>query len=117
MLGHRDAAGDDHPLQEAAQILTSRTAQNRTIKLRPILVPEDTAGCHVIFVPLSKPITATDLEAYKNKPVLTVREESSAGIIQLFLVDNQLRFSVDDVLLASSGLKLSSQVLKLSVER
>lgn len=75
------------------------------------------SGCHVLYVGGSSgQSVAQGLEAVRAEPVLTVTEaEGPRGVISFAMVENHVRFRVDDRLAAADGLKLSSKLLSLAV--
>jgi hypothetical protein len=84
-------------------------------------VPEVRRGldCHVLFVPASATGRfARDVSAVSGLPILTVGEDpqffDQGGMIQLFLEDNRVRFSINQKSADAVGLTISSRLLRLA---
>jgi hypothetical protein len=93
----------------------------RPIAVRTIQTPEEEEGCNILFIGAAvTPRLDRLLAAAANKPVLTVSDIPGFldrdGMIQLVMVGNRVRFSVNLRPVARSGLSLSSEFLKLAVK-
>jgi hypothetical protein len=105
--------------------LLDRAVQGQQIKGRPITlrrlaVAERDSPCHIMFVSGSSEQSVPDgLAAVRSMPVLTItdaaRDADAKGIIHFVLRDNRVRFEIDDMTAAESGLSISSKVLSLAV--
>jgi hypothetical protein len=80
----------------------------------------DTAGCQIVFISLSQQDQlAANLIALRGQPILTVSDipdfAARGGMIQFVMIDNRVRFEIGLPSAQASGLKLSSQLLKVAV--
>ena len=71
------------------------------------------AACQIAFLGHG---TEAVLESLRGKPVVTVTDSSlkAHGVISFVLVDNHVRFDIDDALAAQDGLAVSSKLLSLA---
>ena len=71
------------------------------------------AGCQIAFLNSG---SEAALEALHGKPVVTVTDSSlkAHGVISFVLVENHVRFDIDDALAAQDGLAVSSKLLSLA---
>ncbi|MEP6592617.1 MAG: YfiR family protein [Acidobacteriota bacterium] len=75
--------------------------------------------CDVLFVSMSETRrTAGALEAVKSLPILTVSDDrqftQSGGVVQLFVENERMRFSINTEAADRAGLRLSSRLLSLA---
>jgi uncharacterized protein DUF4154 len=82
----------------------------------PVVVkktPAPDAACQIVFLGAG---TEAALEALRGKPVVTVTDSGlkAHGVISFVLVDNHVRFDIDDALAAQDGLAVSSKLLSLA---
>jgi hypothetical protein len=76
--------------------------------------------CEIVFAAGSdaQPVAAI-LAAVRGMPVITVtdgvRDPRAKGIINFVIVDNRVRFEIDDQAAAENGLTISSKLLSLAV--
>jgi hypothetical protein len=82
------------------------------IQIRRLAQPDP--GCHILFVDGDGAETA--LEAVKDKPVVTVTDSGAHahGMISFILVDNHVRFDIDEAAAGAVGVKISSKLLDLA---
>jgi uncharacterized protein DUF4154 len=76
-------------------------------------------GCQIVFVSTSeRGQAATILEALSARPILTVSEipgfTELGGMVNFYIEDRRIRFEINPKSAARSGLRISSQLLKLS---
>jgi hypothetical protein len=105
--------------------LVERAARGQSIAGHPIAVlyprtPADAAACTVLAVASADPEPARPfLAAVDGKPVLTVtdgmRAPDAKGMINFVIVDERVRFEIDEARAARSGLGISSKLLSLAV--
>lgn len=81
------------------------------VTVKKITAPE--AGCQIAFLGAA---TGTALDGFRGKPVVTVTDSSLKphGVISFVLVDNHVRFDIDDALAAQDGIRVSSKLLSLA---
>lgn len=89
---------------------------------RPIVVKRIAAiapdnGCHIAFIGGSSDQTvAQGLDAIRGEPVLSVTDsnQNSHGIVSFVIVDNHVRFEIDEHAAAQSHIAISSKLLSLA---
>ncbi|HVW73739.1 MAG TPA: YfiR family protein [Rhizomicrobium sp.] len=71
------------------------------------------AACQIAFLGTG---ADASLESWRGKPVVTVTDSGARahGVISFVLVDNHVRFDIDDALAAQDGLQVSSKLLSLA---
>jgi hypothetical protein len=78
------------------------------------------SGCDMVYVAGSpaQPVAAA-LEAVRGTPVLTVTDSERyggpAGIVNFVVLNNRVRFEIDEDAAAANGLVVSSKLLSLAV--
>jgi len=77
-------------------------------------------GCELLFIPMNDAETVRlQLAAVDRLPVLTVtdgmRDGSAKGIVNFVILNNRVRFEIDDATAVRSGLAISSKLLSLAV--
>jgi YfiR/HmsC-like len=90
------------------------------IVVRRMQVLDRRAGCNIVYAGGSQAQPTADiLAALRDTPVLTVTDGSqsrvSGAIIRFVVLDNHVRFAIDDAQAARSGLVISSKLLSLAV--
>ncbi len=93
---------------------------DRTVTVEHIESMEELRKCHIIFICGSEIARlGSILSEVRGDNVLTVGESdnfiSRGGIINFVMVDNKVRFQINDSGARRAGLKLSSQLLALRV--
>ena len=104
-------------------MLDAVTAE-QPVRGRPVIVkrfrrPKDLEPCHLLFISLSDETALTQvLTGLRDEPVLTVGESESfvelGGIIQLFIVDEMVRFQIGQEAADLAGVRISARLLSLS---
>jgi hypothetical protein len=97
-------------LEKAA---VSGTGGGRPLVLRRIAAPAAAAGCQIVYA--GDPQTGA-LDALQGQPVVTVTDSGmpSRGIISFVMLDNHVRFDIDDAAAAKGGIRISSKLLELA---
>lgn len=95
MAGQKDG---DHPLA-----------------VRRLAAPDPGAGCQILFT-REEPLAEQALEAAKTQPVLTVTDSGlrAHGVISFVVIDNHVRFDIDEASAETVGLTISSKLLGLA---
>ncbi|HMA50586.1 MAG TPA: YfiR family protein, partial [Magnetospirillaceae bacterium] len=80
----------------------------------------EAAGCQILYVASSDPLTLRQTaDAVRGRPVLIVtdgvQEADARGMINFLVIDDRVRFTIDDDTAAASGLDISSKLLSLAV--
>lgn len=121
-------ATPDSPVQvcilgsEAFKTAAQNAVQNQSIgarrlDVRSIASPSEGRACHVLYAQGA----ATDeaLHDALGAPVLTVTDSASRrggrGVIHFAVVDNRVKFHIDDALAAENHLTISSRLLALAL--
>lgn len=105
------------PLEK--EIETIYRIHGRRIELIFLRQPSEARGCHIVFISASESRRLTEvLRLLRGLPVLTIGDTpgySARGVmINLFLAQNQVLFEINQNALKSSGMVMSSHVLKLA---
>jgi YfiR/HmsC-like len=111
--------GED-PFQGSLEsTVEGKVIENRAIRIRHLLRPEDTQGCRILFLGKAQskhiPMLLADL---RNAPVLTVGETpgflAAGGVVCFLLQENKVRFEINLDAARSAGLKIGSRLLVLA---
>lgn len=101
-----------------AQAVEGQRVDNRTFEVRQLADLEEAPHCHVLYVAGER--TDEALRELRGTPVLTITDGSlggahTRGVIHFAIVEDRVRFHIDDALAAQGGLTLSSRLLALAV--
>jgi hypothetical protein len=102
------------------QAVAGQRVKDRPILVRRLAVFADDALCQIVYASGSpaQPVPAI-LASLRGKPIFTVtdgaRETAAKGMLNFVVVDNRIRFGIDDRSAAESGLVISSKLLSLAV--
>jgi hypothetical protein len=108
---------------EAMSEIVRRTVEGRRSRGRPVRllrpdVPAQAGDCHLLFLPAETPLTETWLAALRGSATLTVGEGPGflqrGGMVAFVIVDQTVRFLIDDPVARRAGLRISSRVLTLA---
>lgn len=111
----------EHPITEPlAKLPELLRARGAAVAFRRITVAADASECAILFIARTPPDTLAELLRYiGDKPVLTVSDAFGKThpnvLINFFLEDDRLRFSVDLAAARDAGFVISSRLLKLAV--
>jgi hypothetical protein len=85
----------------------------RPLSIRRISTADGSEGCQIVFA--GDP-GAGPLDGLSGKPVVTVTDSGmpSPGVISFVVLDNHVRFDIDDAAAARSGIRISSKLLELA---
>jgi uncharacterized protein DUF4154 len=76
------------------------------------------AHCNILYVAVRGAAAATILDGVRGRPVLTVtdgeQEPRATGIVNFVVVDNRVRFEIDQRAAAENHLVISSKLLSLA---
>ncbi|MGQ0740990.1 MAG: YfiR family protein [Alphaproteobacteria bacterium] len=90
----------------------------RPIKVQRIKSASAAKGCHILYIGGDHRQVAAALNRLRSLPVLTVtdlpRDAQAKGVVNFVIVDNHVRFEIDDAAAAENGLVISSKLLRLS---
>lgn len=101
------------------EISGTKMVDNKRIVIRHFDKLDQITPCQVLFISRRSKIKLADILARAGKGVLTVGEEAGAArsgtIFDFIRVGDKLKFEVNTVALSASGLKISSQLLRLAL--
>lgn len=104
------------PLQEIAQ---TKTVNDKKIVIRTFIKPEDITSCNILYISKNGSIPLYSVLEKVNSGTLTISEEEGYArqgtAFNFVLVKDKLRFESNIRALNSTGLKASSQLLKLAI--
>lgn len=107
------------PFGEEIRTIAGKTVKGKTLVVLTAETLDELKSCQVIFIgtTVQKDLAAV-LHHLQKRPVLTVGDTpgfAEAGVmINLYTVDNKVRFEINPAAAEQSGLKISSQLLKLA---
>lgn len=110
--------GDD-PFGPDAALLEGKRVKDRPLRVVRSAKLNELGGCDVLFISSSfKADLARILKKLVNRPVLTVGDTpgfAQAGVmINLYKVENKIRFEINPNAADKAGLKISSHLLRLA---
>ena len=104
------------PLQEIAK---TKTINDKKILIKTFNTPHDITSCNIIYISRNSPFPLDTILAKINSGILTISEEKDYARLgtafNFVLVKDKLRFESNIRALNSTGLKVSSQLLKLAI--
>ncbi len=103
----------------AKSMVEGRTVGGRTVEVRVLSRPDQVEDLAVLYLGSTDPLEiAMGLQGVEGRPVLTVGYADGfaarGGMINFVLEDRRMRFEVNRRSTAESGLRLSSQLLRLA---
>jgi len=106
---------------EPFEALSGRQVRGRRVQVRIVQRPEEAAGCQILYIPATERARLKEiLRSLPVSGVLTVSDIrnfcSQGGMIGLVTRGDRVQFEVNRGSVERSGLKLSSQMLKLALE-
>ena len=111
--------GHDPIVEVLESTVSGKTVGNRPIRIRLIASAEQIEPCDILFVPQSetKQMPAV-LSAVSGRPILTVsdmeRFSNEGGMIEFLLVDDTVRFAINNAAAEKAGLRLASELLRVA---
>jgi hypothetical protein len=112
--------GADGVYATLAPGIEEKRAAARRLALRRLEPTAEPRGCHVLYIDAAALAQSTPRLLAPEQPVLTVSDAEgfadNGGIIELFTVDNRLRFSIDVGHAQRRGLRISSNLLQLAAQ-
>jgi hypothetical protein len=112
-------AGEDPFHGDLEEAVRGKFIAAKVVQIRHIKQPQDSAGCHVVFVGSDESGHLSQLiPTLRNMPVLTVGESENflqrGGIIRFCMEDRKVRFEVNQGAAEAANLKISSRLLLLA---
>lgn len=107
------------PFGEDIRTIAGKRVKDRTLYVIRAQRLEELDNCQILFISASmKGHVHTVLKKMDGKPVLTVSDSRGFAhqgvMINLITIDNKIRFEINPDAVERSGLKISSQLLKLA---
>lgn len=104
-----------NPFARTLQRVVSRQRSGgRGFEVAQIVGPADIDGCHALYVIGDR--TEAILHAVRDRPVLTITDGGGMrGMIHFVLVDNRVRFHIDEAAAAESRLSVDPRLLNLAI--
>jgi hypothetical protein len=114
ILGHGDLAS---PLEE---VIRGKTANGRAIEVTHVGAATEMDCCEILVIEHSESKHVADIvQSLAGKPVLTVCDGGSClrdGVMIVFqIVEESVRFQINQQAAEHAGLKISSQLLKVAI--
>jgi hypothetical protein len=111
--------GNDPFGGELDKVVKDRIVEGRAIVIRRIKTAAEIPGAHIVFIARdAEPLLADSLRA--SPGVLTVGESTSftarGGIVAFYVINEKVRFEINQDAADKAGLKLSGQLLKLAAD-
>ncbi len=111
--------GDTNFAGVVAASVKNETVAGRRVIVHPLASVAAADPCHLAYLAGSaKQSIADALRVMSERPTLTVTDEargSAAGMIHFVVLDNRVRFAINDRAAGASGLELSSALLNIAV--
>lgn len=100
-------------------VARKRTAQGHELKIKRAGQARDLTDCHVVFMAESEANAALEFpDGLRGRAILTVGEAvdflEKGGVLRFRIVGKKVRFEIRDASISPTGLKISSQLRKLS---
>jgi hypothetical protein len=108
--------GADPLARTLQRVVAGQSAGARRFEVRQIAGAADTDACHAVYVVGDR--SDSVLRATRSHPVLTITDSISGGdrgIIHFALVDDRVRFYIDDANAAESALSVDPRLLNLAL--
>lgn len=110
----------ENPFGNALSGLKRKSIRGRSITIRYIEKVAEANDCRILFISRSMKNQIPDITGSMDTlPVLTVADTpgfcQTGGIINFILVENKVRFEINNAAARQAGLKISSQLLKLAI--
>lgn len=96
------------------RVVSGRRAGIHPFEVRQIDGAADIDGCHAIYAVGER--TEAVLRAARARPILTITDGGAErGMIHFVLVDDRIRFHIDDAAAAEGGLSIDPRLLSLAL--
>lgn len=113
--------GDNEMLTTAQTLMKNRAVSNQKIVVRKVNTEADFAKCHIIFVEraFSHKVKSVQTQTKSNSILLITEGDNLAkkgAGINFVIQDERLKFEMNKAVIESAGLKVSNELLKLSIQ-
>lgn len=106
-------------LLELERAARGETASGRPISVRAVRAPSRARDCHILFAGARTTLSvAAYLNAVRGRPVLTItdiRNGGVRGVIHFVIVENRVRFHIDQAAAQRQGLRLNARLLDVAL--
>jgi len=111
--------GGEEAMPDAVRrTIEGRRTRGRSVRLLRPDAPAQAADCHVVFFPAQTPLTDTWLASLRTTSTLTVGEGAEfirqGGMISFVILEQTVRFLIDEGAARAAGLRISSRLLALA---
>jgi len=110
--------GHDPMVEILESTVSGKTVNNRPIRVKLFTSAEQIDHCDILFVPRESRQMEAALSAISGRPILTVSDQEKfsrqGGMIEFLLIDDTVRFSINNEAAEKAGLKLSSELLRVA---
>jgi hypothetical protein len=100
-------------------IAKNNFVKNKKIVLKHFSSAEDITYCHILFVPHEFPLAVKAIAEKADKKVLIISEKQGAArqgaSINFIILNDKLKFEINQEAVYAAGLRASSQLLKLAI--
>lgn len=112
--------GDDDFAQVLREVAAGKFIHEKPVSVKRFSRMEDITGCHILFVGNDAKDNLTEIfNSVRKIPVLTVSDMQGfadrGGMINFKRVKNYIRFEINVKAAQQTGLRISSQLLKLAI--
>lgn len=105
-------------IESLREVAKSKTVNERNIVIRHFDKPSEITFCHILYISSNTPFPLYSILGKADKKSLTVSEENGFAeqgtAFNFILVNDKLKFEANVKSIMESGLKASSQLLKLA---
>lgn len=106
------------PFGATLDALQGKTVQGRPLAIKRLRTLKAEEGCHMLFIARSEQENLGHLlAALRDQPVLTIADMAgfakAGGIINLVMVEDKVRFEINQGAAQRAGLRISSKLLSL----
>jgi hypothetical protein len=111
------------PMSPALDVLAEKVVQGRKLIIKRSTRIDDLKKSQIFFTSIADFVQLRrNLATFRGLPVLTVTDEvnnflSTGVIINFVTLEDKIRFEINGEMAQQSGLRLSSQLLKLAVPK
>lgn len=99
------------------KVVSTENINGRNVAVRPVKSAPKDNSCQVLYIDASENSRVAEItESVRGTSVLTVSNEGASGIIDFVIVNNRVRFNIDDEAAAQNGLVISSKLLSVALK-
>ncbi len=111
--------GHDARFEVLQQTVSGKTVNSRSVRVKQFTTVEQIEQCDILFVPRSEGKHAPEvLAGVSGRPILTVSDKpgfsTEGGMVEFLLIDDTVRFAINNEAAERTGLKLSSELLRVA---